>query len=239
MRLGGSFKTWAETLNVNSVVEADAQRDPLASRIGAGTEGHLWRLRWLPESPAPLLPVPETRLEHPVPSTLTEEDIAAILRVMAFAVVCTRLSDSDRQAWMDELTVEARSYRLTHQLLSLMLGRNQGCLEDAAVEPLRQEMATRLWLEQEADRSGIHDLSIERMAILCYAQVCHWLPAAWVDELITTQQPSGSWGELNPRVHDRVVARPEHTAALAFYVLAAVWQEHFSAEPVPAPPRRR
>jgi hypothetical protein len=240
IKLGPDFRTWAETLNVNPVVEADVQRDPLGSRTGAGTEGHLWSLRWLPEAVQPALPHPDDGLAQPVATALSDEDLSAILRVMAHPVVCSRLSDADRQAWVGELSLPAQSYLLTHQLLALMIGRNQGCLDDATVEPLRRELATRLWLEQAADRSGIHDLSIERMAILCYAQVCEWIPSAWVNDLIGAQQPSGSWGELNPGVHDRVIARPEHTAALAFYVLAAVWEERFGdAAPIAVPPQGR
>ncbi|MBX3027359.1 hypothetical protein KF840_20870 [bacterium] len=240
MRLGPDFRTWAETLNVNPIVETDVQRDPLASRTGSGTEGHLWKLRWLPDTALPALPRPDDTLAPPLPVALTDEDLFAILRDMAYAVVCPRLSPSDRQAWLDGLHVPAQSYRLTHQLLSLIIGHNQGCLDAATVEPLRRELATRLWLEQAADRSGIHDLSIERMAILCYAQVCDWIPTAWVDEVIATQEPSGSWGERNPGVHERVVARPEHTAALAFYVLAATWHERFAdISPRPVPPQGR
>lgn len=238
-KLGPRFKTWAETLTVNPIVAADAQRDPLASRTGGGTEGHLWQLRWLPEPAAAPLAPPDVDHVPPVSTALTEEDLFAILRIMAYAVVCPRLGDAERERWLDELRTEAHSYLLTHQLLSLMLGRNQGCLDDAVVEPLRQEMATRLWLEHAADSSGVHDLSIERLAVLCYAQVCNWVRPEWVEQVLAEQDPSGSWGERNPGVHERVVARPEHTAALAFYVLAAVWADRFSAEPAPLPPSAR
>jgi hypothetical protein len=236
LKLGPDFRTWAETLAVATMVEEDLKRDPLTSQMGGGVEGHLWNLRWLPELPAPSLPPPDLEALHPVSTALSDEDILAILQVMAHAVACRRLSDTQRRAWMEELSTPRHSYLLTHQLIALMLGYNQDCIDEATAEPLRQKQATQLWIEQAMDQSGIHDLSIERMAALCYAQVCNWLRDEWVNELIKQQEPSGSWGERNPQVNPRVVAREEHGAALGFYVLAAFWQERFGDASPPVPP---
>lgn len=239
-KLGPEFRTWAETLQISSVTVADRERDPLTGVGGAGVEGHLWSLRWLEEGPLPQLPVPELPASYLVHTALSEEEIFSILQTMAYAVVCHRLSDIDRETWLQNLSQERNSYVLTHQLIALTLGQHQGCIDSATAEPMREALATRLWLEQAMDRGGFTDLSVERLAALCYAQLCSWIPDEWINELLREQQPSGSWGdELNPNVHPRVIAREEHGAALAFYVLASVWSDRFADEAGPQPPMQR
>lgn len=240
VKLGPEFRVWAETLDVNPAVETDLTRDPLATSMGHGVEGHLWSLRWLDQPRLPPLPVPEVPARYAVSATMSEEDIFALIRIMAQAVVCHRLGAADIDAWLDELRRETHGYLLTHQLIALLLGWHQGCLDETTAAPLREILATRLWLEQEMDRRGVDDLSIERLAILCYAQVCDWLRDEWIDALIRAQQPSGSWGtEINANVNERVTAREEHAAAIAFYVLASVWQERFADQAPPRVPQRR
>jgi len=239
LKLGPEFRIWAETLRVAPVVQADQQRDPLADTAGSGVEGNLWALRWLAESPLAELAPPALPPESPAHTALSEEEIFSIIRTMAHTVACHRLGDAGREQWLEELRADSNSYVLTHQLISLVLGWHQGCIDAATAEPLREQLATRVRIEQAMDRRVITDLSIERLAALCYAQLCSWIDDEWLDELLWAQQASGSWGDqLNANVHPRVVAREEHGAAMAFYVLASVWSERFAAdEAAIAPPR--
>lgn len=235
MQLGPTFRIWAETIDVSSGVATDLERDPLEGASGRGVEGHLWNLRWIEPIALPPLDPPAIPSLVPVSTTLSDEDILALIRIMAQAVACHRLGAADLQAWVDELRRETSGYLLTHQLIALLLGRHQGCIDAETAEPIRADLTRRLFLEQSMDRRGIDDLSLERLAILCFAQVCDWLQDEWIDEVIRTQQPSGSWGaETNAHVNERVIAREEHSAALGFYVLASVWQQRFADE---APPR--
>jgi hypothetical protein len=239
-KLGPEFRLWAETLGVDSAVEADFARDPLSGgSSGAGAEGHLWSLRWLDETPLPPLPLPMVPAPRTVSTRMTDADILVILRMMSQAVACNRLGEADRQAWVTQLQAEAQGYVLTHQLIALLLGLHQGCIDTETAAPARALLAGRLWAEHHLDRSGINDLSIERLAVLCYAQVCDWITDDWFAELLRAQQPSGSWGtNLDANVHPRVVAREEHGAAIAFYVLASVWAEQFpDADPPDLPPK--
>jgi hypothetical protein len=237
-KLGPEFRLWAETLQVTPLVLADRERDPLTSGAGAGVEGNLWTLRWLAETPLPALTMPELPPGYVAQTALSDADILSILQTKAYAVACHRLGDTDREAWLQDLSQERNSYVLTHQLIALVLGRHQGCIDAATTASIREGLATRLWFEQATDRGGFTDLSIERLAALCYAQLCPWIRDEWLNEMIDEQQPSGSWGdELNPNVHPRVIAREEHGAALAFYVLASVWSERFADQAGPQLPK--
>lgn len=240
-RLGPEFRLWAETLQVDPAVRADLGRDPLAGgSLGAGAEGNLWNLRWLEEVALPPLPRPEPPAPQAVSTTMTVADILAILRMMAQAVACVRLGEADRQAWLAQLQAEAHGYVLTHQLIALMLGVHQGCVDPAVVAPLRADLAARLWAEHIREARPVDDLSIERLVVLCWAGACSWIEDEWVDGLLRAQKESGSWGtNIDPGVHPRVVAREEHGAAMGFAALALLWQERFAdlATPVPPAPR--
>lgn len=238
-KLGPTFRTWAETLSIEGAAEQDRLQNPLNNAYGMGVEGRLLSLRWLEEQPLPPLPAPEPRPDLVYPTAITEDDIRSLLRVMSYTSVCTRLDEAQRQDWLDLLAQETNGYLLTHQLLALILGYNQRCLDLDTIEPLRAKLATRLYYEQANDDRGIDDLSVERMAILCYAQVCDWLDPESIDLLIREQDPSGSWGERNPGVHERVVARESHTASLALYALASTWRTRFPDLAPPLPPDRR
>lgn len=239
MQLGPTFRIWAETINVSPSVETDLERDPLEGASGRGVEGHLWNLRWIEPLALPPLDSPALPSLAAVSTTLSDEDILALIRIMAQAVACHRLGAADLQAWVDELRRETSGYLLTHQLIALLLGRHQGCIDAETADPIRADLSRRLFLEQSMDRRGIDDLSLERLAILCFAQVCHWLQDDWIDEVIRTQQPSGSWGaDTNAHVNERVLAREEHSAALGFYLLASVWQQRFADERPPRVPQR-
>jgi hypothetical protein len=158
-----------------------------------------------------------------VPSTLTDDELTGVQDVMGQALRCEDLDAAGRQAWLDSLATPSHSYLLTHQLLSLVWGRTSGCLDDAEANPLRESLATAVYAELLADGYTVNDLTLERMAMLCYADLCDWVSDRQAKAVASAQHSDGSWGDGSVPIHPDAFVPPEHTAGLGFYVLAMKW----------------
>jgi hypothetical protein len=167
----------------------------------------------------------------------TDAEISAVFHVMTDALGCTQTTPDGGNDVLADVREAGHGYVLTHQLFALVLAANQRCLDGPAVESLRRTLAEATWREQAADGPRVHDLAFERMAVLCYAQVCDWLEPSWIAAVIREQGPSGSWGERDLHVNRNASAGESHTAALGFYVLAKTWSARHGAGEGPQPPR--
>jgi hypothetical protein len=234
--LGSEFGAWA-TARVQLSPSVTAPADA-GLRDVAGAEARFWGLRALPPRALPPLPTPPDAPGEPVTATLSDADVTRIVRLMTGALACTKLPASARDELLADARDPATSYLLTHQLLALMLAYDQGCLDAAAVDGSRRRLAEALWREQVADGARVHDLALERMAALCYAELCGWIAPPWIDAVVRAQDASGRWGDGDLHVNPGASATESHTAALGFYTLAAVWRHRFSAARPPRPPSR-
>jgi hypothetical protein len=208
--LGGEFPDWAGSL---PTVSAAAEHSNL--------EGRLARLRDL--APRPLMPLPVP--QHP-PVTrrveLSDDDLARFLRVMELSFSCSEHDRGRRGELLADLREPGTSYLLTHQLWAAVTAYHLGCIEAAELDPLREKLGLRVLAELLADER-ITDLSVERMAMLCYAGLVGWIPADQRAMLLRDQVPWGSWGEVPVAAHANLLGPEGHTAALGFYVLAHLW----------------
>jgi hypothetical protein len=186
-------------------------------------EAIMWLERGRPHRPWQPLPVPEVEASS-TPPALSEAELSGVTEVMALGLQCTKLNPTQRQTWLSRLGTPSHSYLLTHQLLSLGWGRDSGCLSDTEAAPLRTTLATALYAELLGDGVSINDLSLERMAMLCYADLCDWVSDAQTNAVIAKQLPDGSWGDGTVPVHPQAFVPIEHTAGLAFYVMAMKWE---------------
>jgi hypothetical protein len=241
MLLGPGFKAWAKTLTVSPLVVEAAKEDPLAAFPQLlPIEGRLWALRTLPQRKTVALPKPPAaplagvELRH-----FEQQDAGDTLAIMLMSVACRNLSPTYRDRWLTLLSADRHSYVLAIQLFGLMLGYHQGCLNPGVTNPLRRQLATRLFSEMRADADALDDLAIERIAGLCYAGVCEWVDPQLISRLVTEQQPSGSWGRRDPHIPGAATTTEDHATARAFYVLARSWSVHHFPSNVagPKPPR--
>ncbi len=228
MHLSPAFRRWSEAMQPDPAV-TQAMKDPAALQY---LEATMWMQRGQQHQPwAPLAAPPVTPSSKP--SALTDDELSGVTQVMSMALKCDQLNPTQRQQWLDRLSTPSHSYLLTHQLLSLVWGRNAGCLTDAEAAPLRTALATALYAELLADGTTVNDLSLERMAMLCYADLCDWVSDAQTDAVRTKQHADGSWGDGSVPIHPNAFVPPEHTAGLGFYVLAMKWDP---SSPPPSPP---
>jgi len=230
--LGPAFRAWATArlaLSPAVLVLPDASPFDFAA-----AEGRLWNLRGLPEIALAPLSVPHDSLPAGAPVQHTDAEISAIFHVMAEALSCAQVGSPAATDVLADVREPRHGYLLTHQLFALVLAYNQRCVDGAAVEALRRALAEATWREQASDGARVHDLALERMAVLCYAQLCDWLDRAWIDAVIREQSPSGSWGVRDLHVNPNASVGEGHTAALGLYVLAKTW----SARPAASDPLR-
>lgn len=219
--LGKAYVEWAEQLEVGRDVLRAAPRDP--RKVNAALEGVLWKARKLPGRSLPVMSIPRVEPLEKVPSRFEAEEGVEVLKLMRFALTCEENMARDR-AWARMFEKDAAGYLLTHQLLALILAYERGCLDLEEVEVYRRLLAGRLLAEQLAENSAIHDLSVERMAVLCRAGLCGWIPDRDWHSLISSQRVDGSWESRGPENMKGIDWGP-HTTALAFYALARRWAD--------------
>jgi hypothetical protein len=211
--LGGEFPRWVESLGTVSAAVDDSN-----------LEGRLAALRQL--EPRPLLPLP---VPHPAPQPtprleLSDHDVQRFVSTMQIALSCREHGLAAREGLLAGLREPGTSYLLTHQLWAAVTAYHLGCIELGELDPLRESLARRVLAELLPD-TRITDLSVERMAMLCYAGLVGWIPPDKRSLLLRDQTPWGSWGEVPVDAHPSLRGPERHTAALGFYVLAHLWAE--------------
>jgi hypothetical protein len=231
LRLSPAFVRWSDAMRPDPQV-TKAMADPSALPY---LEALLWQGRGRQHRPWRTLPVPAL---PPVskPSTLSDDELTNVTKVMGMALKCEQLDAAQRQQWLALLATPSHSYLLTHQLLSLVWGRNAGCLTDVEADPMRTTLATALDGELRADGDKVNDLSLERMAMLCYADLCNWVSRRQTNAVLAAQHSDGSWGDGSVPINRNAFVPPDHTAGLGFYVLAMKWDPK---TPPPRPPRSK
>jgi hypothetical protein len=226
VRLSPEFVRWSDAMQPDPQVTR-AMADPTSVPY---LEAMMWLDRGRPHRPWRSLPPPSVEPES-LPTTLSDQELASVTQVVAMGLRCEQLDATKRQQWLTFLATPNHSYLLTHQLLSLVWARDSGCLSDAEADPLRTTLATALYAELRADRTTVNDLSLERMAMLCYADLCNWVGDRQTTAVLARQHADGSWGDGSVPINARASVPPEHTAGLGFYVLA------MKRDPATRPPR--
>ncbi len=219
--LGERYAQWADRIEVEAEVLKAAKKDP--RKEDNALEGAMWKARGLS---ARALTAPSVPLVQPVdrvPSRFERAQAPEVAALMRFALTCTE-QGARGGVWKAMYEQPASGYLLAHQLLSLVMAYERACFDLAAVERYRESLARRLLAEQLAERHAIHDLSVERMAVLCHAGLCHWVPERDFGALVRDQQADGSWPSRGPENLQDIDWRP-HTTALAFYALARRWAD--------------
>lgn len=129
---------------------------------------------------------------------------------MLTAVHCDRLPVRPR--WLERMrSARTQGYAATHQLVSLELLRQRGCLADEDEAVLRR---VALGLAAEQEGAGFSDLYAERAAFLYFAGFGDLVEPAWIGTLLAAQDPAGSW-------HDP--ATPEYAEPNLHTTMLAAW----------------
>jgi hypothetical protein len=211
--LGGEFPQWAEQLEVKrSVLGPNREK-------GFNLDRRIYRMRYLEP---PKLDVPPHPGELPAVSldpSLSSRELRRLKFGMDLAMRCEDLSDRELRQLRHELDQVGTSYLLTHQLWSAATAVAHSCLDPEERRAVVLRLATHVLAELLTDEVTT-DLAIERMAMLCYAGACHWIPERTWEMVISEQRDAGDWGVVDVHVHPNTWVPAEHTAALAFYALA-------------------
>lgn len=204
--LGGEYEAWAATLKPS------------------GAYMPLWELRDLEPARIRDAPGPEPGPGASGGSRMSTDDVLLLVELVKWSRDCPSLDPRGLERLRRVLGRPLHSYLLTHQLWGANLAVSRGCFEAeemrgtilALAQRVRDELATD-WLTT--------DLAAERIAMLCWVGLTDWVPDEKFDMLLSDQHPSGSWGVVEFDVYPGAVVRAEHTAALAFYGLAARWRQ--------------
>lgn len=145
-----------------------------------------------------------------------------VVAAMAYGVYCDRVPMPDAV----EKTVFATTshgYELTHQFLTLLYMKRNGCLADQTT----LTRAARAIAEEQAHDPVFSDLSAERVAVLLHGGFRELVQTSWLEALVAKQQPSGAWSD--PDFSKRLYPSAEnpHTTVLGLWALT----EHSRACP--------
>jgi len=204
--LGGEYAAWAATLKPR------AEYQPI------------WELRDLEPARIRDAPAPE-----PLPGVwgetrMSSRDVKLLFKLVDWSRDCRNLDPPRLEQLRRVLERPLHSYVLTHQLWGANLAVSQGCFEPEEMRGAILALARRVRDDVETDFVTT-DLAAERIFMLCWVGLADWVPDEKFDMLLADQQPSGSWGVAELDVYPGAVVRAEHTAALAFYDLAARWRQ--------------
>jgi len=234
--LGPKFKAWAGKLKVDPAVSAAATPNSQPDFTGA-IDARMFALRWRAPRSVPKLKKPAlVETDRAGARSFDLQELGSLAELLLLSAYCPTLKADQKTRLLQDLSRPTHGYALTKQLLGLMLAYNQGCLTTAVAEPLRARLATQLFQEAVADGDILDALTLERLAMLCYARVCDWVDPQLITRLVGEQDTFGGWGPRDPRIFRGFVARESHTAALAFYVLAQTWAAGSASPPAPKPP---
>lgn len=184
-------------------------------------EYKFWSLRdvQFPVVPVPLPAVSAVTRPHNAGSENEIIDDARaqaewVLLVMANAIQC-----SGPVAVTDLIGQPNNDYIVTHQVFALLLGAQRGCIAQEDLERLLPQYVARVRDEFLAHGAGLTDLQIERAAMLCMVGRCDVVPPSFLASLVRAQGKDGLWRLDDPLVRHGMMP-PEHSSALAYYVLA-------------------
>ncbi len=101
------------------------------------------------------------------------------------------------------LQEELWGYSLTHQALTLVFSLWGGCEEERDRRDARIRLGARLLAEQRSDAVP-SDLAAERLAMLAHLGWGASIDAAWCDDMVEAQLPSGAfpWSPMTPQEAD-------------------------------------
>lgn len=109
-------------------------------------------------------------------------------------------------------------YVSAHQLLSILIAGGNGCLGSEAFSRSIQPYIQRVYSEMIGHKGGFTDLQVERAAFLALAGRPDLVAPDMIEGLLNSQSSKGVW------VFDM---QPEHTTALAYLLLSAVYAARF------------
>jgi hypothetical protein len=222
--LGHDWDGWASRLVVRPDILADAHLDPLGRDDFRGIEATFWKGRTLAGVQWPSLPRPSAMQPRRPSVAMEPQDLERLVPMLRGMLLCDRYDEATTRQWTALLRAPMTSYMATHQLLAVGSAHERGCMQSEA-QGLRRTLANQVFAELLGDEERIDDLSVERMAVLAYVGLTSWLDARLIRALVRTQAADGSWGERSRPLPPGATAPgeqpPEHTAALAFYVLAS------------------
>lgn len=179
------------------------------------TEYKLWEVR---DKKLPRMTVRLPMKADPVPPTpkvalSPDQRFILVLVLMQRALNCTASFDIYRD--IGEPYVD---YVSAHQLLSMMIAGGNGCLGQSAFARSAQPYIQRLYTEMVHHEGALTDLQVERAAFIALAGRVDLVDSRLVDALLDSQNAQGVW------VFDM---QPEHTSALAYLLLSAVYADKF------------
>lgn len=207
--LGGEFEDWSRALFVES-------------RVLSGSQFRLVDLSLTPIPPlSPPLAVPESGPVRSQVHHISRKEMRNIHEIMALSTACRKLSSPQREKLHSLLDEPGRGYVVTHQLWGLITAHHEGCLESEGIEHRRAPLATAVYRELLAD-PGFDDLTAERMAMLSYGGLSHWIPQDVIERALTTQDESGPWIRHQVDIGPHASSTVMHMSTLAFYGLAAI-----------------
>ena len=111
-------------------------------------------------------------------------------------------------------------YISTHQTIGLIFARQRNCISRKDFADSIGAYALRIKNEFESASKQFTDIQIERAAVLCMIGQCKIVPDTFVNLLLTTQNKDGFWYATEDPLVNSGLFPPEHTTALAYYVLA-------------------
>jgi len=210
--VGDEFDSWADSLYI----------DPRHAKGGDGHLAALGRVENLAVAPTWDGVNPQPHVVSYVGAQISREDRESSFKLMGLAAGCDRLDDAEEVEFRDLLRLRSTGYYATAQLWSAVTSFRLGCIDHDALMRHEARLIPRIAAEQEAD-PGVHDLSVERSAVLAYAGWESGLAPETVAAVAAEQHPVGGW--LDPYFDGGAYARPTplHMSAVAFYLLASAW----------------
>jgi hypothetical protein len=110
-------------------------------------------------------------------------------------------------------------YIVTHQLISIILARYRNCITLEDFEQNTGRYIVRIHNELIANQDRLSDVQVERAAFLMMAGRPKLVPQSFLKKLAAAQSKDGLWHFDEPLINLKLMP-PEHTAALAYYVLS-------------------
>lgn len=147
-------------------------------------------------------------------SLLEQDDIFLwVLQLMQKAISCS-------PGFNDEESIGPPyyGYVASHQLLAMLIARSNGCIDRATFSGNVKKYIGRVYAEMLSNEDELTDLQVERMAFVALAGRPDLVKPSMVEKLLETQSENGVW---------QYDMQMDHTTALAYLVLSAVYAEKF------------